>query len=328
MVTRTDKRTGGDGHAHGLTATDKQIATLATQAQIDAAITAHETRFHKTVQPPPIVNIPIDAVFVSTTGSDANDGSQTNPWATLSKAIAMGRKIVMRGGNYGAGNYNQYVNGVSDVTIMAYPGEKVTIDGGADGVSINDRHFIIGSGVGCRNWLIQDLTLVRFCKLQNGIITISAQSGMASNWHVLRCDIEKVNPGGPSFQVVYGGANMDTLIVEDCIIRGHWVLGLEDGAGVGTDHTPSTRNLIVKNTQFVNLHKGVQTYGGDGDPNGPSGSVDSCTFTGCGRNIELQHHGTFSVTNNKGSIAKEGASQNLIIAAPTNLVTVSGNVWS
>lgn len=316
------------------TAADRDAAIKALTAKNaaqDTAIADHEARLKKLEQPvvtPPPVDptLPAGAVFVAISGSDAfGDGSQLNPWASIARAIASGAKIVLRGGKHtNSGSFNRYVSGISDVTIMGYPGEPVTIDGGADGVSIKDRHFVIGSAAGCRNWLFQDLILRRFCKEQNGIITVSGQAGSpAANWRVLRCDIEKVAPGGPSFQVVYGGAYMDNLTVEDSIIRGPYLNGLEDGAGVGTDHVPSTTNLNVLRTKFINLHKGVQTYG-----DAPTGVVDGCRFDGCGRNIELHNHGTFRVTNNTGTVAKEGASQNLVITPPTDLVTASGNVWA
>ncbi len=74
--------------------------------------------------------IPAGAVFVATTGSDANgDGSQAAPFATLARALKAapyGGTVVLRGGTYHA---DTLVMPSVKVTVQAYPGEAVWFDG-------------------------------------------------------------------------------------------------------------------------------------------------------------------------------------------------------
>jgi hypothetical protein len=72
-------------------------------------------------------SVPSGAVFVATNGSDANPGTQTAPFATLSKALSVvpsGGTVVLRGGTY-------HQSGATSRTtkVIAYPGEHVVFDG-------------------------------------------------------------------------------------------------------------------------------------------------------------------------------------------------------
>jgi hypothetical protein len=73
-------------------------------------------------------SVPSNAVYVATNGNDSNGtGSQSAPFATLSRAISAasaGGTVVLRGGLY-----NQSVFVGKAVTIEAYPGEIVWLDG-------------------------------------------------------------------------------------------------------------------------------------------------------------------------------------------------------
>lgn len=83
--------------------------------------------------------VPSGAVFVSTTGSDSNPGTQSQPYRTLgyafNKLASGGGTIVMRGGTYreGASGYTtggtNYVIRPKNVTVQSYPGELVWMDG-------------------------------------------------------------------------------------------------------------------------------------------------------------------------------------------------------
>lgn len=72
--------------------------------------------------------IPSGAVYVSTTGSDSNNGNISTPFATLAKAVSAvptGGMVVIRGGTYRQGNIN--VN--KTLKITAYPGEIPVFNG-------------------------------------------------------------------------------------------------------------------------------------------------------------------------------------------------------
>lgn len=73
--------------------------------------------------------------YISTTGSDLNDGSFGKPFATFSKAnsvVQPGQTIIVRGGIYKT-NVSLTKSGApgSPITWMIYPGERVIIDGSA-----------------------------------------------------------------------------------------------------------------------------------------------------------------------------------------------------
>lgn len=80
--------------------------------------------------------IPSGAIFMATTGNDANAGTQTSPVQTINKAlslVASGGTIVIRGGTYHDWYHNSGNTSFSiltkSVTLQAYPHEKVWFDG-------------------------------------------------------------------------------------------------------------------------------------------------------------------------------------------------------
>ncbi len=72
--------------------------------------------------------IPAGATFVANNGSDSNAGTQTSPYATVAKAVAVaapGATIVLRGGTY-----RETLNSVfKRITLQAYPHETVWMKG-------------------------------------------------------------------------------------------------------------------------------------------------------------------------------------------------------
>ena len=91
---------------------------------------------------------PAGAIFVSTSGSDSNSGTEASPYLTVLKAVQMatsGRTIVIR-----EGTYRETLNTISkQVFLQPYPNEQVWISG-SDVVS---SWTSIGSGmVGRQNF--------------------------------------------------------------------------------------------------------------------------------------------------------------------------------
>jgi len=95
---------------------------------------------HAATTPPVIIpdtayTIPSGAIFLATSGSDANAGSQASPVATLNRAVALapaGGTIVVRAGTYrdwytGGGSTYATIN--KSLTFQAYPHEQVWFDG-------------------------------------------------------------------------------------------------------------------------------------------------------------------------------------------------------
>src|SRR3954447_18153514 len=78
-------------------------------------------------------------LYVATTGSDSNAGTLAAPLATIQKAVglvAAGGTIAVRGGTYALSTNIQITrSGTSSapITLTAYNGEKVVVDGEALG---------------------------------------------------------------------------------------------------------------------------------------------------------------------------------------------------
>jgi parallel beta-helix repeat protein len=127
--------------------------------------------------------------YVATTGSDANPGSQSQPFRTIDKGVRAlhgGDTLYLRGGTYANQNIGQHgptpvPNGISwsnATTIAAYPGEKVIIvDGGISMVDGNS--YIVFDGLHYDNGgLYLDCT-AHHIRFQNGEFTTSQSSGAA-----------------------------------------------------------------------------------------------------------------------------------------------------
>lgn len=76
--------------------------------------------------------VPDGAVFVARTGSDQADGKKTTPYKTIAKAVnsaGAGSTIVVRGGSY---HESLMITKGKRLTIQAYPGEAVWLDGSSE----------------------------------------------------------------------------------------------------------------------------------------------------------------------------------------------------
>lgn len=89
--------------------------------------------------------------YVSTSGSDSNDGSQGRPWKTLSYAasrLSCGQVLLVSGGSY-AGDYinmTQNCTPTNKVVVEAMPGETPVISsppGDSSGITINGSSIVI-----------------------------------------------------------------------------------------------------------------------------------------------------------------------------------------
>jgi hypothetical protein len=284
---------------------------------------------------------PPSGYYISPTGSDSGDGTSGSPWASLHKALSMvaaGDTVICKDGTYnGSLNRQLYFPTIGVATgtasqpirIVAEHQHAAIFDGQANGSTDDDRYFLQTNG-GYSHFVLDGLKLVNYCMVQNGVITLNGTNGttgLCEDWSILNCDIQKVSPGDNSAQVLYFGAYFDTAEVAYNIIRGPYPATDPDGAGVGTDHTPSALNLWIHRNVFVDLHKGVQLYGDDGDPTGVTGTFEHNTFVGCGRNYDLYRHGTITVRDNAGEDASESTAYNLSDPNDSAYTTAGYNYW-
>lgn len=144
------------------------------------------------------------AYFVSPTGSDANPGTITQPFLTISKGvttIGSNGKLYLRGGVYAQAsklNLSQTASTTNKIRVWAYPGETPVIDftgNTSDGISINgDGYHLKGITVmktGHNGMYISGahnlIELCTTCSNQNTGIHIRGDLNTVSNL-VLNCD--------------------------------------------------------------------------------------------------------------------------------------------
>jgi len=100
--------------------------------------------------------------YVATTGNDANAGTITSPWKTITKAantLTAGQIAYIRGGTYNEGV--QIKNSGTEgnyISLIAYPNEKPIVDGTGKGtyylMNLNQKSYIKVSGIRFQNGTI------------------------------------------------------------------------------------------------------------------------------------------------------------------------------
>ena len=113
--------------------------------------------------------------YVSTNGSNSNNGSLNSPWQTLQYALGRlspGDTLYLRGGTYYVQNASTSLKGTASapITIRSYPGERASIDGGTPDFrnTSNPAWELVNASIGLyrskttvwasfvRAWLIDD----------------------------------------------------------------------------------------------------------------------------------------------------------------------------
>ena len=195
-------------------------------------------------------------VYVSKTGNDkTGDGSKTNPYATISKAL----EAVSNGGNIHIlkGTYNEYSLIIDkNVHIMGESQTNTIVDAQCKG-----RIFAVDRGF---NVLIQNL------KLTNGFITKGSGGAIDSS-----CALTVINCTFTGNSADFkGGAidcDVDNITVSGCTFIGNT-------AGIGGGAIANYGNLTVTGSTFTgnNATTSAGAIGGEGG----NMAISGCTFTG------------------------------------------------
>lgn len=202
--------------------------------------------------------------YVSTSGNDANAGSQTAPWRTIAKAAAS-----VSGGasvHVAAGTYNERVTLGSGISGSAGAATRFV----ADGAVTVAQGFVVNSS---------------YTELSGFTITPGASSGMAER--VGQVDIGGdydtcsgftiADTAGPGFSV-RSGASYDT-ITDFTITNPQWSgITTSDTYNSGADHTTISDGTIahwrgwcgIELTGNDNLVQGVTLTGGPSGSNAPT----------------------------------------------------------
>jgi nitrous oxidase accessory protein NosD len=234
----------GDGAPHDVAPAEAAADALSVDAGADGA--AAVTLTPDWLPESPLVAQPIPSTadrYVATTGSDSNPGTLAEPFQTMQKAVNVaqpGSVILVRGGTYhqrtvvapaNSGSAGRYI------TLAAYPGETVTLDG--TGVALPSGLVglleIDGSYYRVSGFTIQD---VGGTEAQMGILAQNGSHIVIDNNHTMRT---------PS-------AGIGAWYADSIIIRGNQV---QDGRTTGSQECLSlngTSNFevsynVVWNTQ-------------------------------------------------------------------------------
>ncbi len=198
-------------------------------------------------------------IYVAPTGNDANDGSITSPYKTISKAIEAaqpGTSIFLREGIYtptpdqimlhNAANaydcvYALEKNGTADrpILLSGYPGEKVTIDLS----QVKTPNRIMGFYLMGDHWHLRDFDIVGIQVTQTG-------------------HTQSINVG------LFGGSN--------CIVER---VNMHDGMGIGVYATHGSNNLIL-NCDAYNNYDPVSENGYGGNCDGFGFHLNKESYTG------------------------------------------------
>ncbi|MBV9147830.1 MAG: right-handed parallel beta-helix repeat-containing protein, partial [Acidobacteria bacterium] len=233
--------------------------------------------------------------YISTTGSDANDGSQTNPWATLQHAaskVAPGTTVHVAAGTYSgaittntAGTASQRIRFVSDVQWAAKiraTSVDIVWTNMADYVDIEGFDIAGNDGATC-NGIINYASYVRIvgnnvhdvghdvatCLWGAGIVNHQNRAGHDDD--VIGNLVHDVGDYTHPYQYLHG--------IYQANLRGHvWnnVIYRCEGWGIQLWHA-ANQVTIANNTIFNNAYGGILIGDGD-DPGGfPAGVIDDYT---------------------------------------------------
>src|SRR5690349_15336108 len=313
-MTTTDAASGKQ-HKHGLSQVDPLITDRPTKdavaASIAAAMAAHVAEYHPTPEPtpPPVIEpapVPTGPVFyVATNGSDADDGSQLRPWASIQRFMdakpAPGSTLLLRGGNYPQSRGGTTASdkgllvGTADapITIRNAPGEVVqfpdvtapvlkfqgltpraayvVLDGiDFPNVKLYDAAAIVIGGLQVKSYLTHHIT-IRNC---SGSLAATSKSVDHIIGLIAGCadvTIEGFTGEGTAGQgdaiVIYDSPAALRTVIRDSVFTDFPLLAVQVW-----DYAPPTASLAVEACDF---RRGVTAL--DLCHHGPS-SVTDCTF--------------------------------------------------
>jgi len=213
--------------------------------------------------------------YVSTAGSDSNDGSQSSPWLTVQHAVdsvGAGDTIYVR-----AGVYNELVNFTNSgsaaggyITLQNYDGETPVIDGtglsGSDPglIKIAYKHHIIVSGFELRN-----LTTANKSTTPAGIWILGTSHHIELHNNLVH-HIENTATGGNAHGIAAYGYE-STGSINNLVIKGNEVRNCILGWSESMVLNGNVENFIVQNNVVHdNDNIGIDFIGHEGTCNDAS----------------------------------------------------------
>jgi len=193
--------------------------------------------------------------YVSPDGSDENDGSQSNPWASFEMAAGeavAGDTVCFFGGEYTADTTNLTVSGDAGgmITFTAYPGETPVLDGQGE--------------VGGLLIFTQGVSYIRFSGFVLRNFTDWGIELSGENRHI-HLDHLDVSGGEASVRFTYGDSEeqpregpVEDITVEDSVFQGSEYTALDCTPG------PCDHMIFRRLEVFKAGMGGEDSYGADG----------------------------------------------------------------
>jgi parallel beta-helix repeat protein len=233
-------------------------------------------------------------LYVSLSGTNANDGSANAPWRTLRHAVAQlqaGDTLYLRGGAYTGpentidsdlGTVRSGTSWTNAVTIAGYPGETAILQPPSNVSAVKlktgDPSYVI----------VQDLTLdmVNSASVPNGE---GASAAFISNGahHIRLLRVEMKNGGGHGLQI-YGWGSHNEVVQCHIHHNGTASQGFNQAYGM---YVSTSDNLIEGNDIHHNNGYGLHIF------NGTSGPAGDTVHRNVIRNNNIHDNGTGGGTN-------------------------------
>jgi hypothetical protein len=222
----------------------------------------------------PPISLPAGNYYVSTTGSDANDGSLPSPWLTIQHAVdsvGPGDTIYVM-----AGVYNELVNFNNSgsaaggyITLQNYTGQTAVIDGtglsSSDPglIKIENKHHIIVSGLELRN-----LTTTNKSTTPAGIWLLGTSHHIELHNNLVH-HIENTATGGNAHGIAtYGYSSASSI--NNLVIKGNEVRNCILGWSESMVLNGNVENFIVENNiVHDNDNIGIDFIGHEGTCSDP-----------------------------------------------------------
>ena len=194
--------------------------------------------------------------YVSPSGSDADSGILTAPFATLQRAVNLanpGDTIYLRGGTYTLSSQtviSRSGDSANLIKVLNYPSEVPILDG----ISLTNAGYSIIRLNSASWWQIQGLEIKN--APAHGIYLIGTSSNNIIERNVLHHNT-RIQLNGAGITVVDTGAN-NLILNNDSHHNG--VLGSSGGDGIGVNYTHGPGNVVRGNRVWRNNDDGIDLW--------------------------------------------------------------------
>jgi parallel beta-helix repeat protein len=219
---------------------------------------------------------PTGTKYVSTTGSDSNDGSATRPWLTLQKAANAaqpGDTVIVKAGNYKGFYMDRDGTAAAPITFRAEKGAAITSSNGTtgDGINLEGADYVTIEG-----FTINNMPRAGIRSVTNHNVTILNNSVDSNGvWGIFTAYSDDVRIEGNSASRsvkehgIYVSNSGDRPIIRNNVTWGNNVCGIHMNGDVeaGNGDGIITGALVEGNVVYDNGRGGGSAINADGVQN-------------------------------------------------------------